>query len=70
MRTRLRTMSPTPPQAVARPLPPLAVAAARGDVTALEALLAEGLDLNTTNFQLHIRHPVCKSRITTNVAPV
>ena len=48
MRTCLRTMSPTPPQAVARPLPPLAVAAARGDVTALEALLAEGLDLNTT----------------------
>jgi ankyrin repeat protein len=30
------------------PLPPLAVAAARGDVEALAALLAEGIDINST----------------------
>ena len=30
------------------PLPPLSVAAARGDVDALKALLAEGVDINST----------------------
>lgn len=31
-----------------RPLPPLPVAAARGDIEALTALLAEGIDINAT----------------------
>ena len=31
-----------------RPLPPLPVAAARGDLQALTALLAEGIDINAT----------------------
>jgi ankyrin repeat protein len=31
-----------------RPLPPPSVAAARGDIDALTALLAEGLDINAT----------------------
>jgi len=31
-----------------RPLPPLPVAAARGDIEALTALLAEGVDINAT----------------------
>ena len=32
-----------------RPLPPLPVAAARGDIDALTALLAEGIDINGTS---------------------
>ena len=31
-----------------RPLPPLTVAAARGDIEALTTLLAEGIDINAT----------------------